>query len=170
MTTRTTLSIGVLLIVAAGIGALVVTQVRAQNPPAWINQDATGPPNKQKLQAFGERFETSEALYEALKQAAGGGKPPTWQQMGEPAYDWSGIYTRTKGGVAVRSRSAADQRSGLRQADAGRSSRSSKPKPTCSRAPAASTIRSATAARRACRAGSPSRSCTSSSSRRTRRG
>jgi hypothetical protein len=96
MTTRTTLSIGVLLIVAAGIGALVVTKVRAQNPPPWINQDANWAANKERLQAFGERFATSDALFEALRQQARGGKPPTWPQMAEPAYDWSGVYSRSK--------------------------------------------------------------------------
>jgi hypothetical protein len=79
--------------------AIVISMVSAQDPPAWIDQDDNWPASKEKLRAFGERFETSEALYEALAQAAGGGKPLTWQQMAEPAYDWSGIYTRTKGGL-----------------------------------------------------------------------
>ena len=96
MTTRTTLGVGVLLIVAAASGVLVVTKVRAQNAPPWINQDANWAANKEKLQAFGERFATSDALYEALKQHAHGGKPLTWPQMAEPAYDWSGVYSRSK--------------------------------------------------------------------------
>jgi hypothetical protein len=35
-------------------------------------------------------------MYELLKQQAHGGKPPTWAQMAEPAYDWSGVYSRSK--------------------------------------------------------------------------
>ena len=98
-TTKTLLRVGVPLVAIAAIAVVVIRMVSAQNAPAWINQDENWAANKQKLQAFGERFETSEALYEALRQAAGGGKPLTWQQMGEPPYNWSGIYTRTKGGL-----------------------------------------------------------------------
>jgi len=100
MTTRkAVLRVGVLLVAVAALAAVVISMVSAQNAPAWIAQDENWAASKQKLQAFGERFETSEALYEALKQGAGGGKPLTWQQMAEPAYDWSGIYTRAKGGL-----------------------------------------------------------------------
>jgi hypothetical protein len=38
-------------------------------------------------------------MYQKLKADAGGGKPITWAQLALPAYDWSGIYTRTKGGL-----------------------------------------------------------------------
>ena len=93
------LRIGVPLVAVAVLAAIVISMVSAQNPPAWINQDENWAVTKQKLQAFGERFETSGALYDSLKQAAGSVEPPTWQQMAEPAYDWSGIYTRTKGGL-----------------------------------------------------------------------
>ena len=96
MTSRTFLGIGVLLVVAATLGVLVIPRVRAQNAPAWINQDSNWTANKEKLQAFGERFATSGAMYELLKQQAHGGKPPTWAQMAEPAYDWSGVYSRSK--------------------------------------------------------------------------
>ena len=41
--------------------------VSAQNAPGWINQDGNWAASKQELQAFGERFDTSEALYDALK-------------------------------------------------------------------------------------------------------
>ena len=97
--TKTVLRVGVALVAVAFVAAIVLSMVSAQNPPAWITQDGDWAASKQKLQAFGERFETSEALYEALKQAAGRVEPPTWQQMAEPGYDWSGIYTRTKGGL-----------------------------------------------------------------------
>jgi hypothetical protein len=98
-TTKTVLRVGVLLAVVAVLAAVVVSQVSAQNAPAWINQDENWAANKQKLQAFGDRFETSERLYDAFAQAAGGRKPLTWAQLAEPAYDWSGVYTRTKGGL-----------------------------------------------------------------------
>lgn len=95
-TSKILVRVGIPLVAIAAIAAIVIPMVSAQNAPGWINQDENWNATKQKLQAFGERFETSEALYEALKQAAGGGMPLTWQQMAEPAYDWSGIYTRSK--------------------------------------------------------------------------
>jgi hypothetical protein len=67
--------------------------------PGWINQDANWPANKQLLQAFGERFKDSDSMFQQLKQAAKGGQKLTWQQMDQPAYNWSGIFTRTKGGL-----------------------------------------------------------------------
>jgi hypothetical protein len=98
-TTKTVLLVGFPLVAIAVLAAIVTPTVSAQNAPAWINQDGNWAANKQKLQAFGERFETSEGLYRALEQAAGGGKRLMWPQMAEPAYDWSGIYSRTKGGL-----------------------------------------------------------------------
>ncbi|HVH26383.1 MAG TPA: hypothetical protein VM818_06475 [Vicinamibacterales bacterium] len=96
---KTALRLGVLVGAIAVLAAIAISMASAQNAPAWIDQDENWATSKQTLQAFGERFETSEALYEALKRAAGSIEPLTWQQMGEPAYDWSGIYTRTKGGL-----------------------------------------------------------------------
>jgi hypothetical protein len=98
-TQKAVLRVGVLLVAVAVFAPVVISVVSAQNAPGWINQDQNWAANKQKLQAFGERFQTSEALYEGLKQAAGGVKPLTWQRMAEPAYDWSGIYTRARGGL-----------------------------------------------------------------------
>ena len=95
MTTKTALRLGVLLIAVAAVAAFVIPRLRAQNTPPWINQDANWAANKEKLQAFGERFATSDAMYEALRQQAHAGKPLTWPQMAEPAYDWSGVYTRS---------------------------------------------------------------------------
>lgn len=66
---------------------------------AWTLQGDNWPEEKAKLQALGEQFDSSEAMYEKLKADAGGGKPLTWEQMALPAYDWSGIYTRTKFGL-----------------------------------------------------------------------
>ncbi len=72
---------------------------RPADVPGWINQDDKWAETKASLQAFGEQFADSQALYDKLKAAASGGKSPNWQQMSEPAYDWSGVYTRTKGGL-----------------------------------------------------------------------
>src|SRR6185295_12904336 len=82
-------------VIAIAIAA-VAYHARAQTSPGWIAQDANWTANKAKLQAFGERFSTSDQMFEELKKQAGGGKPLTWAQMGEPAYDWSGIYSRTQ--------------------------------------------------------------------------
>ena len=94
--TKLGLRLGLLLVVVAAIAALVIPRLRAQNAPPWINQDDNWATNRGKLQAFGERFATSDAMYEFLREQAHGGKPLTWAQLGEPAYDWSGVYTRTR--------------------------------------------------------------------------
>src|SRR5437763_11456232 len=87
---------GVAVVIAVAIGALVVSRARGQNVPGWIVQDDNWTASKAALQAFGERYQTSEAMFDALKTQAAGGKRLTWPQMGEPAFDWSGIYTRSK--------------------------------------------------------------------------
>ena len=87
---------GVVVVIGLAIGALVVSRARGQNVPGWIMQDDNWTASKAALQAFGERYETSEAMFDALKKQAGGGKRLAWAQMGEPAFDWSGIYTRSK--------------------------------------------------------------------------
>lgn len=98
MTTRKTLLIGVPIVVVAAVAIIIIRMASAQTVPRWINNnDENWMANRAALQAFGERYETSEALYGAFKQAAGGGKPLTWQQLGEPAFDWSGLYVRSKG-------------------------------------------------------------------------
>src|SRR5687768_16858970 len=66
---------------------------------AWTAQGDNWAQDKAMLQAFGEQFDTSWAMYEKLKADAGGGTKLTWPQMALPSYDWSGIYTRTKGGL-----------------------------------------------------------------------
>ena len=65
----------------------------------WSAQAEDWAQKKAALQALGEQFDSSSALYQKLKADAGGGKLLTWAQLGEPAYDWSGIYTRTKGAL-----------------------------------------------------------------------
>ena len=87
---------GAIVVIGIAIGAVVTSRARAQNAPGWINQDSGWGASKAALQAYGERFATSDEMFAALKQQAGGGKSPTWAQMGEPAYDWSGVYSRSK--------------------------------------------------------------------------
>ncbi len=48
------------------------------------------------MEALGRKYKTAAALFEALRSEAHGGKPVTWQTMP----DWSGVYSRTKGGTA----------------------------------------------------------------------
>src|SRR5678815_4655739 len=91
--------ITIALAVTAILAAVLMSRISAQKAPAWKNQDANWAAAKEELRVYGARFQTSDALYEALKESAGGGKPLTWQQLSEPAYDWSGIYTRAKGGL-----------------------------------------------------------------------
>ena len=87
--------VAVVVVVGVAIGALLVSRARGQNVPGWINQDGNWQSSKAALQAFGERFQTSDAMFDALKQQAHGGQRLTWAQMGEPTLDWSGVYTRT---------------------------------------------------------------------------
>jgi hypothetical protein len=90
------LSIGLAVVVLGAAAYVVIPMMSAQDVPEWMPQDGNWAASKQALQAFGERFDTSDALYAALRQAAGEAAPPTWAQMGEPAYDWSGVYSRSK--------------------------------------------------------------------------
>jgi hypothetical protein len=83
------------VIVAATVWVML-PMLSAQGPPGWLAQDGNWAASKQTLQAYGERFDTSEALYNAFREAAGDATPPTWSQMGEPAFDWSGLYSRSK--------------------------------------------------------------------------
>jgi len=92
--------VGLPVVLVAVLAALIYPMVSAQDAPDWVNQGDNWNAAKGDMQAFGERFETSQAMFDALKQAAGGGATaPTWPQMAEPAFDWSGIYTRSKGGL-----------------------------------------------------------------------
>ena len=95
MTRRTFETVSAVVVVAVAIGALVVSRARGQNTVGWMNHDANWSSSKRALQEFGERFQTSDAMFDAFKQQAHGGTRLTWAQMGEPALDWSGTYTRT---------------------------------------------------------------------------
>ena len=96
MTTKPALRLGVLLIAVAAVGRVRHPEASGAEH-ASLDQSGRQLGREQgKAQAFGERFATSDAMYEALKQQAHGGKPLTWPQMAEPACDWSGVYTRSK--------------------------------------------------------------------------
>lgn len=90
---------GLPILVLAAVAALIVPLRSADDVPRWIPQGADWITGKATLQAFGDRFATSEALYAALKQAAHGGTTLQWSQLSLPAWDWTGVYTRTKGGL-----------------------------------------------------------------------
>lgn len=72
----------------------------AQAQEQWLPKDADWAAHKATLQAFGERFATAWELYQHLEQAAGGGERLNWDHMKQAPYDWSGIYTRTGGGLS----------------------------------------------------------------------
>jgi hypothetical protein len=94
------LRVGVPVALVVALVALIYPRSSAQNAPAWLDQGDNWTATRQVLQDFGDRFETSEALFEAFRQAAGAdARSPGWAQMAEAAFDWSGIYTRTKGGL-----------------------------------------------------------------------
>lgn len=56
--------------------------------------------SKNRLQQLGERFDTAWNLYQYLHQHAEGGDRLSWEDMARPEFDWSGIYTRTSGGLS----------------------------------------------------------------------
>jgi len=65
----------------------------------WTRQADKWTEEKAKLQALGEQYESSWALYEKLRADAQGGQALKAEQLPLPAYNWSGIFTRTKGGL-----------------------------------------------------------------------
>jgi len=66
---------------------------RGEDKEAWAA-------SKAQLQDFGAQFEDSDALYAFLKEQADGGITLTWEDMKKPEYDWSGIFTRSGGGLS----------------------------------------------------------------------
>ncbi len=92
--------VGLPVVLVAALAALIYPMASAQAVPTWANQDANWASTKVQMQEFGDRFDTSEAMFEALRQAAGAlAASPGWAQMSDAAFDWSGIYTRSKGGL-----------------------------------------------------------------------
>jgi hypothetical protein len=94
-----------------GITAVLLASACSREPAApsaaamgpkgmpWVAQGPDWTAKKVELQALGEQFDSSWALFQKLKADAGGGTPLTWAELGAPAYDWSGIYTRSKGAL-----------------------------------------------------------------------
>ncbi|MEJ8566116.1 hypothetical protein [Elongatibacter sediminis] len=50
----------------------------------------------QRMRELGLQYDSAWEMYQAMKEKANGGQPMTWPNLP----DWSGVYTRTKGGTA----------------------------------------------------------------------
>jgi len=72
----------------------------AQDFVGWLPKVENWTDRKAQLQAFGESFDSAWDLYVFLENQAEGGERLSWEELGEPSYDWSGIYTRTGGGLS----------------------------------------------------------------------
>lgn len=84
----------------------------AQDFVGWLDYgegDAAWQASKQRLQAFGEEFDSAFEMYQYLEQQAGGGDQLSWEDMDRPEFDWSGIYTRTRGGLSFDPDIPSDQ-------------------------------------------------------------
>jgi hypothetical protein len=79
---------------------LASTCAVGQDLVGWLDKGDNWEASKARLQQFGEQFDSSIALYRFLERQAEGGDDLNWEEMGKPAYDWSGIYTRTGGGLS----------------------------------------------------------------------
>jgi hypothetical protein len=75
----------------------------AQDAVGWLDKgkdkDAWAA-SKAQLQAFGEQFDKAGDMYSFLEKKADGGDTLTWEDMNKAEYDWSGIFTRTGGGLS----------------------------------------------------------------------
>ena len=89
-----------IIIIFLSLILIPFSQAAAQQFVGWLPKDDNWPDHKAQLQSFGEEFGSSWALYQFLAEQADGGDALTWQDMADPAYDWSGIYTRTGGGLS----------------------------------------------------------------------
>ena len=81
-----------LLLVSLFLAALAVAQAPAQKQA----DKAALAAEKAQMEELGRKYKTATELFEALRAQAHGGKLLTVQTMP----DWSGVYTRTKGGTA----------------------------------------------------------------------
>lgn len=68
--------------------------------PGWVAKGDDWETKKESLREFGEQFETSWDLYEQFRKTASGGIRLNWADMQKPEYDWSDIWTRTRGGLS----------------------------------------------------------------------
>lgn len=74
-----------------------------QDALGWVDKSsdkAAWADRKAQLQAFGEKFDDADALFSFFDEQADGGETLTWEDMSKPEYDWSGIFTRTGGGLS----------------------------------------------------------------------
>jgi hypothetical protein len=63
---------------------------------AALGADDDTAAERQEMKELGLKYDSAWALYQALKEEAGGGQRLTWQNVP----DWGGEYGRTKGGTA----------------------------------------------------------------------
>ena len=93
----------IVLFVAIALGGCAQDSIAPAGPATrgmeWTSQADNWLDEKAKLQALGEQFEDSWALYEKLRSDAQGGHALKAADLALPGYDWSGIFTRTKGGL-----------------------------------------------------------------------
>ena len=96
-------------IAAIALPMLAVSQ-QSDGYIGWLDRsDGNWQASKARLQAFGEQFDSARELYEFLLEQADGGEPLSWADMDKPEYDWSGIYTRTGGGLSFDPDSRGNQ-------------------------------------------------------------
>jgi len=100
-------------------------QALCQEYVGWLAKDESWQDSKSQLQAFGEAFENSWSMYLFLLESADGGEMLSWQDMSVPAYDWSGIFTRTSGGLSFDPDISADETT-AKLTEAGRAVRQQK--------------------------------------------
>ena len=90
-----TRSVQVATAVAALIASLGVSACKAA--PSVLAPGVESPPpqdvaaHKKEMAALGPKYQTAQALYQALKDQAKGGRRLSWSTLP----DWSGVYTRT---------------------------------------------------------------------------
>jgi hypothetical protein len=77
---------------AAGLAGFLVVAATACARDAGAPEPA---PDRQAMVELGRAHPSAAALYEALRDEAGGGRPLEWSALP----DWSGVYTRARGGI-----------------------------------------------------------------------
>ena len=88
---------------AAAFALPMAGTARAQEVPAWSDKgtdEAAWMETKAALQAFGAQFDSALAMYRHMESALAPADELSWEDMAAPEYDWSGVFTRTKGGLS----------------------------------------------------------------------
>lgn len=97
------------LLAAAGLSIMSAAMILPTSADAqdvvvkgvpWTLQADDWAAQKQKLQAFGEQFKTADEMYAYFQKQSGPGTQLSWADLNKPAYDWTGLWTRTKGGLS----------------------------------------------------------------------